>query len=351
MIRFSRPLLLALVAVLLALGLWQATRSPITPPPVLSADSYELALRAARSGEPGAARLLYQQLGRKDLAPTARAALYPSLINYPSARALAFVQAGLAAPDASVRLAAAEAGSQLTEGKARVALLGPALADADLGVRRRAALGLVSVSQADLGPYADAASQVLAGYLVALESQSSVYNAQLELARLQLARANPAQAIAAARQALGLDPEALPARVLLAKALERQGSAAQARSLLAEPLRQQPNNPYLQHELGQWLLAHEQPEYALLALAKAVELAPDDGDFRYDLAVALYAMDQPEAAQAQLDQLVRRQPWNRKARLRLIDYYTRSGQLQNVQVLLAELEQQNPDDPILQQGL
>ena len=30
---------------------------------------------------------------------------------------------------------------------------------------------------------------------------------------------------------------------------------------------------------------------------------------------------------------------------------TESGQLQNVQVLLAQLEQQNPDDPALQQGL
>lgn len=351
MFRFSRPLLLTLAALMVALGVWQATRPRLPPPTVLPPESYELALRAARSGEPGAARLLYQQLGREDLAATAQAALYPSLVNYPSTRALAFVQAGLGAPDASVRLAAVEAGAQLIEGEAQAKLLGPALADADPAVRRCAALALMSAPPMDLGAYAEAASQVITSYLTALEAQQSVYSAQLELARLQLARANPAQAAAAATQALKLEPEALPARVLLAKATERLGSAAQARALLAEPLREQPDNPYLQHELGQWLLAHQQPEYALLALAKAVELAPQEGAFRYDLAVALYAMDQPEAAQAQLDQLIRRQPWNRKARLQLIDYYTRSGQLQNVQVLLAELEQQNPDDPILQQGL
>jgi hypothetical protein len=34
----------------------------------------------------------------------------------------------------------------------------------------------------------------------------------------------------------------------------------------------------------------------------------------------------------------------------LIQYWKESGQLQNVQVLLAELEQQNPDDPVVQAG-
>lgn len=351
MSRFSRPLVLVLVATVISLGLWQLGRPALTPAVVLPPGSYELALRAARAGEPGAARLLYQQLARDDLALTARAALYPSLVNYPSARALGFVQSGLAEHDSSVRIAAVEAGAQLTEGRARAALLGPLLADTDQAVRRRAALALASLPETDLGRYAKTANEVTANYLAMLEAQQDSYSAQLELARLQAARDDPAQATAAARQALKLDPKALPARVLLAKALDRQGLTTEARALLAEPLREQPDNAYLQHELGQWLLAHQQPEYALLALAKAVELAPDEGGFRYDLAVALYAMDHPEAAQAQLDQLIRRQPWNRRARLLLIDYYKRSGQLQNVQILLAELEQQNPDDPILQQGL
>jgi hypothetical protein len=35
----------------------------------------------------------------------------------------------------------------------------------------------------------------------------------------------------------------------------------------------------------------------------------------------------------------------------LINYWKESGQLQNVQILLAQLEQLNPDDPALQQGL
>lgn len=99
------------------------------------------------------------------------------------------------------------------------------------------------------------------------------------------------------------------------------------------------------------MLNHGQTEYALLGLAKAVELEPDNSDYRYKLAIALHDLEQLEAAQRQLEELLQRQPSNRKARVLLIRYWKESGQLQNVQVLLAQLEQQNPDDPALQQGL
>ena len=49
--------------------------------------------------------------------------------------------------------------------------------------------------------------------------------------------------------------------------------------------------------------------------------------------------------------MLSRQPANRRARVLLIQYWKETGQLQNVQVLLAELERQNPDDPFLQKGL
>jgi Flp pilus assembly protein TadD len=100
-----------------------------------------------------------------------------------------------------------------------------------------------------------------------------------------------------------------------------------------------------------WLLNHGQQEYALLGLAKALELEPENNDYRYDLAVALHDLNQLEAAQKQLMEILERQPGNRRARVLLINYWKENGQLQRVQVLLAELEQQNPDDPVLQQGL
>jgi predicted Zn-dependent protease len=99
-----------------------------------------------------------------------------------------------------------------------------------------------------------------------------------------------------------------------------------------------------------WLLHHRQNEYALLALAKAVELEPENTAYRYDLAVALHDLQQLEPAQRQLEEILQRQPANRRARTLLIEYWKENGQLQKVQVLLAELEQLNPDDPALQEG-
>ena len=82
-----------------------------------------------------------------------------------------------------------------------------------------------------------------------------------------------------------------------------------------------------------------------------MELEPDNSEYRYRLAIALHDLDQLEAAQRQLEELLQRQPANRKARVLLIRYWKESGQIQNVQVLLAQMEQLNPDDPALQQGL
>ncbi len=82
-----------------------------------------------------------------------------------------------------------------------------------------------------------------------------------------------------------------------------------------------------------------------------MELEPNNAAYRYDLATTLHSEQELEAAQKQLEEIVQRQPYNRKARVLLISYWKESGQLQNVQVLLAQLEQQNPDDPALQQGL
>ncbi|MDT4888697.1 hypothetical protein FQZ97_1252940 [compost metagenome] len=63
--------------------------------------------------------------------------------------------------------------------------------------------------------------------------------------------------------------------------------------------------------------------------------------------MALHDSGQLEAASQRLETLLERDPANRQARLTLINYWREAGQIQRVQALLAELEQQNPDDPAL----
>lgn len=78
--------LLLLIPVSALFGyLW---RDAPSAPPTLPAHSYAKALRQAHDGQPGAARVLYQQLQRTDLPAIRRAALYAELPNYPSPQAL-----------------------------------------------------------------------------------------------------------------------------------------------------------------------------------------------------------------------------------------------------------------------
>ncbi|MEN0107791.1 MAG: tetratricopeptide repeat protein, partial [Pseudomonas sp.] len=106
----------------------------------------------------------------------------------------------------------------------------------------------------------------------------------------------------------------------------------------------------LHHSLGLTLIRAGERDQALVELAKAAQLTPDDPQFNYIYAIALHDLGKPEEARNQLDALLKRQPTNRHARLALISYWHEAGQLQKVQVLQAELEQQNPDDPELQQA-
>jgi predicted Zn-dependent protease len=351
MTRVTRLFTVTGLAIVAGLLLWVFSTPDPAPAPVPSQRSYASALHAARAGEPGAARKLYQQLERTDLAPAARAGLFAALPDYPSERALAFARAGLRDASPGVRSAAVQASATLLPAARQAAELGPLLNDPDDSVRNVSALWLLKLDDQQREPYGVRLRRILDAYTHVLEARTGDVDAQVRLATLHLRQGAADQAQAAARAALALHPDNLQARVALAQALDRLGRPDDARATLAEPLRQQPDNAFLQHELGLWLLGHDQAAYALLALTKAVELAPDDATYRMDLAISLHDLDQPEAAQAQLDQLVRRHPSNRKARLLLIDYWKETGQLQNVQILLAELEQQNPDDPALQQGL
>ena len=347
-----RIYLLAGLALLLLLGLgslWRQQDPPAANPTLQH--SYGKALAQAHNGLPGAARVLYQQLGRDDLSAIRRASLYAELPNYPSPQALKLASKDLQHDDPLVRRAALGAIAAMVPANQRSLLLGPLLDDDEDSVRFAAVDALVGLSPDDVGLYFAPLQNVLDQYQLALQSRSDEVQDQVHLARLYLLERDFASATRAVQQALKLEPENLDALATQVRLLDSQGQADASRAVLADALQRHPDSAFLQYELGQWLLRHQQEEYALLAFSRAVELDPDNSDYRYTLAVSLHSLDQLQVAQKQLETLLTRQPPNRKARTLLIDYWKESGQLQNVQILLAQLEQQNPDDPLVQQGL
>ncbi|MGV8917694.1 MAG: hypothetical protein ACOH2R_07825 [Pseudomonas sp.] len=327
-------------------------RTPSAPPAPVHTISYGRAVERAHNGKPGAARVLYQQFARTDLSDIRRAGLLVELANYPSPQALKFAGAALHDDGPLTRQAAIDTIVKLVTGSQCSVLLGPLLDSTDQSTRFSAAKAMLGLSPDDVGLYFGALEQVVEEYKTALIAQSPTTSQdQLQLAKLYLHSDDKVSASKALEQALTLDPNNFDAALAQIALIDKQGQADKARQLLGHLLELNPASAILQHALGMWLLSHGQSEYALLGLAKSLELDPDNNAYRYDLAVALHGLEQQEAAQKQLEDILQRQPANRAARVLLIHYWQESGQLQKVQVLLAELEQQNPDDPVLQQGL
>jgi len=348
----SRRYLLISLCALFVIGLaWLSLRSTTPVVPDAIKHGYSEALAAARAGQPGAARVLYQQLARPDLSPKRRVWLHAELPNYPSSVALKLADADLQNDSPEVRIAAIKSINALVPTGQRSLLLGPLLDDHEQSVRLAAVNALLGLSPDDLGLYFGPLEQAIDAWEQVLKSEPQSADNQYQLARLHLHNAELKEAQQALDNTLRLAPGNLPALAMQIEVLDKQGQSDAARQLLARQLQAQPNSAYLQHALGMWLLHHDQSEFALLGLSKAVELEPDNKDYRYDLAVTLHDEQELEAAQKQLQEIVQRHPNDRKARVMLINYWKESGQLQNVQILLAQLEQLNPDDPALQQGL
>jgi tetratricopeptide (TPR) repeat protein len=338
----SRRYLLISLCALLIVGLaWFSLRSTTPVVPEAIKRGYSEALAQARAGQPGAARVLYQQLARPDLSPKRRVWLHAELPNYPSSVALKLADADLQHEAPEVRIAAIKSISGLVPSGQRSLLLGPLLDDSEQRVRLAAVNALLGLSPDDLGLYFGPLEQAIDAWQQVLKNTPESADTHYQLARLYLHNAELKEAQQELDHTLRLAPDNLPALVMQIEVLDRQGQSDAARQLLAKQLKAQPESAYLQHALGLWLLHHGQSEFALLGLSKAVELEPDNKEYRYDLATTL----------KQLQEIVQRHPNERKARVLLINYWKESGQLQNVQILLAQLEQQNPDDPALQQGL
>ncbi|WP_339494527.1 tetratricopeptide repeat protein [Pseudomonas sp. RA_105y_Pfl2_P56] len=351
MLKSRRYLLISLGLVLVITVAWLSLRSSAPVIPDAIRHGYSEALSAARTGQAGAARQLYQQLGRADLSVKRRVWLHDELANYPSPQALKLADADLQNKSPKVRAAAINSVLGLVPGGERSLLLGPMLDDENQTVRFAAINALLGLTPDELGLYFAPLQQAIDGWEQVLKGQPESAANYAQLARLYIHNAELKNAQVALDNTLRLEPGNLQALVMQIDVLDRQGQTDAARQLLARQLKAQPDSAYLQHALGLWLLHHGQREYALLGLSKAVELEPDNKDYRYDLATTLHSAEELEAAQKQLQEIVQRHPADRKARVLLINYWKESGQLQNVQVLLAQLEQLNPDDPALQQGL
>jgi predicted CXXCH cytochrome family protein len=311
------------------------------------APRYDESLWLIRNGRPGASRALYQQLEVRDLPAIRRATLLAELPAYPSERALKAAARDLTHPAPQVRLAAIRAVAALVPPEQRRNLLAPLLTDPVRGVRITAAYELLGLRATGLGNYENAWGKAIAEYEDVQLNLQERAEANLNLALLYQANGRGDAVESHLRTALQRDPEYLPALVALVQWLDGNFRWEEGRALLDRGLKEHPQSALLQHANGLMLVRKGDLPAALKAFAEAVRLEPQNSQYDYVYAVALHDSGQLETACHRLEKLLERDAANREARLALINYWREAGQIQKVQALLAELEQQNPDDPAL----
>lgn len=309
---------------------------------VLRAPNYAESMAVIRGGQPGAAQALYEQLARSNLPAIQRATLLVELPNYPSEQALKLATKDLSNPAPQVRESAIRAVSALLPPPERVALYGPLLKDPVRAVRILAARDLLGVPG-----QGTAWNSAISEYEQVQSSLLERAEANLNLAMLYQASGRGGKVEAQLRSALVRDPDFFPALVTLAQWLEANGRSEEARRLIAEQLAQHPDAALLQHTQGLMLIRAGDMANAMPHLRNAERLDPANAQYAFVLAVALHDSGKVEQACQQLEDLLKRQPYNRNARLSLIQYYLENGQEPKAQAVMQSWKALNPGDPAL----
>lgn len=272
--------------------------------------------RPARWAAEALARTRAAPLVRTDEAPW-RATLLARLPQGWGALSPALLAQAAQDADELLRLGAARA---LETQPARIRLqLGAALLDDPLrAVRIEAVRQLALLPATALSPALLARREAVLDEWAAAEGVAQDRpEARVNLARIQLARQQPAAARALLEETLRRAPDFIPARINLADLLRATGQDAAAGPVLEAALARAPEHPELRHAFGLWLVRQGQVAVAAEQLAQAARRAPERLPYAQAAVLALLESGQREAA-ARLLALIQAGPLAGRPELRAL---------------------------------
>jgi predicted CXXCH cytochrome family protein len=293
---------------------WYGASSPARRP------HFAAALDAGRRGLLSAEKALAALATDASQDGIARATALALLPEYLSAASLPAVQAALSAADPLVRAAALAATEPLPPAE-RVQLAAPSLRDTVRAVRLAAAHALAGVPRQALSAVQQADFERALAELVAAETVNADRpEAHLNLANLYVRLGRAAEAEAAFRNALALDPRFVPALVNLADLFRAQGRDADSARVLDQALQVAPDSAEALHALGLLRVRQGRRAEAVDLLRRAAQRQPESTRFAYVYAVALHGMGEPARAIAVLEEAHRQRPANRDLLSALVTY-------------------------------
>jgi predicted CXXCH cytochrome family protein len=301
------------------IGQWYGLSSPARRP------HFALTLDAGRRGLLTAEKALATLATDQGEPGIARATALTLLPAYLSPASLPAVEAALGDADPLVR-ATALAALEALPPAARVRLATPRLRDAVRVVRLAAAHALAGTPQQawsteQQADFDRALSELIASEAVNADRPEMHLNLATVYARLGRA----ADAEAALRAALVLDPHFVPALVNLADLFRVQGREADAERALAQALQETPDSAEALHALGLLRVRQGRHHEAVALFQRAVQRRPESTRFAYVYAVALHSLGNASQAIMVLENAHQQRPANREVLSALVIYLRESG--------------------------
>jgi tetratricopeptide (TPR) repeat protein/cytochrome c553 len=301
---------------------------------------------AADRGAPGAQRALIGIAADRAQPAIVRASALQRLGRFPGPATLPTLRNTLNDSDPMVRSAAVNALAG-ADAATRVQLLARLLGDPVRLVRMDAARALAGDSEARLAPEdRKRFESALDEYVAAQRFNADRPEAQTALGTLEATRGRDAEAVAAYRKALALDPTYVQAALNLADLYRAVAREDEAERTLREALKRSPRSAPLHHALGLALVRQKRTDAALAELALAAKLAPEEPRFAYVYGVALYDTGKRAEAMKALQSALARHPYDRAILFALAAYERASGDVARARgraQLLRELEPENRD--------
>jgi len=309
---------------------------------------YGTALQAGRTRAAGAESLLDRLIVDPDQPAIARASGLLLLATNGSAASERAIGAATVDADPLVRLAVPRSFSAATPPAIRQASLA-LLGDPIRAVRIEAARALAgadtrAMTSAQQAAFAGAYAELVAAELVDADRPET----HLNLGLLDIRGNRAADAEAAYRTALRLDPRFVPALVNLADLERMRGQDQKGAELLRQAIAIEPDNADPRHALGLLLVRQRNYAEALPLLRRASELALDNARYAYVYAIALSSTGDFPAAITVLQRAHQRQPADWDVLVALTSIARDAGDIATALRSARELTALRPSDPQLQ---
>lgn len=304
---------------------------------------------AARSNEAGQDEALLKLLRDKEQPAIVRGTAVVYLARYPTRAAAAGVMEALSDDEPMVRVAAADALSDMPIAQR----LGPALKLLDDPVRSirveagdaLADVPMQQVSEADR----KRVEAGIAAYRKTQEVSADTAAATMNLGTLAYRLGDFPQAIEQFNRVIKIDPSFFPAYANLATMYADAGEFEQAQLLLDKGLIRTPKQPDLLYSKAMLYIRQRDYRRGLGLLSQAYEAAPERADIAYAYAIALYDTGQPPKAVVVLKKTLAQSPNDVQVLIALATYHRDMVKLGEALNYAKRVQALLPNDPGVRQ--